>query len=152
MIRPICIFNKLERSYSLTAMASRLLPLRRLSRLLLKPPSSPPSSNFRPCFYLLEAFRSLHLSDNSHGPLHWIASRSFCSPPSNLNEGPAAIDYRYFPIFHIVRKEKIFLSFKGVLGSRTGTSTKLDLHSGKKTSIKLLALAFIFFCCRICLF
>lgn len=133
MIRPIWIFNKLERSCSLTAMASRLLPLRRLSRLLLKSPSSPPSSNFRPCFYLLEASRSLYLSDNSHGPLHWIASRSFCSPPSNLNEGPAAIDYRYFPIFlHIVRKEKIFLSFKGVLGSRNGASTKLDLHSGKK--------------------
>ncbi|KAM5550759.1 frataxin, mitochondrial [Rosa sericea] len=74
-------------------MASRLLPLRRLSRLLLLKP--PPSSNSRPCFYLLlEASRSLHLSDNSHGPLHWIASRSFCSsPPFNLNEGPAAIDY-----------------------------------------------------------
>ncbi|KAL6143815.1 PREDICTED: frataxin, mitochondrial [Fragaria vesca subsp. vesca] len=72
-------------------MASRLLQLRRLSRLLLKPPSS----NFRPSSYLLlEASRPLHLPDTSHGPLYSIASRSFCSsPPFNLNEGPAAIDY-----------------------------------------------------------
>ncbi|KAL6140058.1 hypothetical protein ACLB2K_058359 [Fragaria x ananassa] len=86
------MFNKhREKALQLTAMASRLLQLRRLSRLLLKPPSS----NFRPSSYLLlEASRPLHLPDTGHGPLYSTASRSFCSsPPFNLNEGPAAIDY-----------------------------------------------------------
>ncbi|KAL6135317.1 hypothetical protein ACLB2K_067545 [Fragaria x ananassa] len=86
------MFNKHgEKALQLTAMASRLLQLRRLSRLLLKPPSS----NFRPSSYLLlEASRPLLLPDTGHGPLYSTASRSFCSsPPFNLNEGPAAIDY-----------------------------------------------------------
>ena len=109
--RPIHMFNKhREKALQLTAMASRLLQLRRLSRLLLKPPSS----NFRPSSYLLlEASRPLHLPDTGHGPLYSTASRSFCSsPPFNLNEGPAAIDYRYFPIFHTDRKVQIFLNIK----------------------------------------
>ncbi|XP_018502296.2 frataxin, mitochondrial-like isoform X3 [Pyrus x bretschneideri] len=80
-------------------MASKLLPLRRLSRRLLRPPSSP-SSSFtasRSCFHILEAKKSPHLSSNSHdGPRRWIASRSFCSSPLNLDDDtniPAAIDY-----------------------------------------------------------
>lgn len=76
-------------------MASKLLPLRRLSRLL-KPPCSASSSTFRSSLYLLGASKSLHLSENSHGPRYWIDSRSFCSSPLNLNDAevPTAIDYR----------------------------------------------------------
>ncbi|KAM1059278.1 hypothetical protein TB1_023357 [Malus domestica] len=81
-------------------MASKLLPLRRLSKRLLKPPSSPSSSSStasRACLHILEASKSPHLSQNSHdGPCHWIASRSFCSSPLNLDgdtQIPTAIDY-----------------------------------------------------------
>ncbi|KAM1010094.1 hypothetical protein TB1_044737 [Malus domestica] len=80
-------------------MASKLLPPRRLSRRLLRLPSSPFSSftASRSCFHILEAKKSPHLSSNSHdGPRRWIASRSFCSSPLNLDDDtniPAAIDY-----------------------------------------------------------
>ncbi|XP_050160619.1 frataxin, mitochondrial-like isoform X4 [Malus sylvestris] len=80
-------------------MASKLLPPRRLSRRLLRLPSSPFSSftASRSCFHILEAKKSPHLSSNSHdGPRRWIASRSFCSRPLNLDDDtniPAAIDY-----------------------------------------------------------
>ncbi|CAN6574361.1 unnamed protein product [Malus baccata var. baccata] len=75
-----------------------LLPPRRLSRRLLRPPSSPSSvTASRSCFHILEAKKSPHLSSNSHdGPRRWIASRSFCSSPLNLDDDtniPAAIDY-----------------------------------------------------------
>ncbi|XP_040369068.1 frataxin, mitochondrial isoform X1 [Rosa chinensis] len=112
-------------------MASRLLPLRRLSRLLLL---KPPSSNFRTSSsLLLEASRSLHLSDTSHGPLHWIASRSFCSsPPLNLNEGPAAIDYSSVlqeDEFHKLADSTIHdlqEKFEGLLGQEYGDSVQVD--------------------------
>ncbi|CAN6702082.1 unnamed protein product [Malus baccata var. baccata] len=79
-------------------MASKLLPPRRLSRRLLRPPSSPSSvTASRSCFHILEAKKSPHLSSNSHdGPRRWIASRSFCSSPLNVDDDtniPAAIDY-----------------------------------------------------------
>lgn len=73
--------------YSPTAMASKLVFLRRLPRLL-KPSSS--SSIRRFSFLLLEASRS--------ETTWWSpACRTFCSRPLNLGDdpqGPAAIDYR----------------------------------------------------------
>ncbi|BBH00056.1 frataxin homolog [Prunus dulcis] len=54
------------------------------------------SETYMSSLYLLTASKSLHLSENSHGPRYWIDSRSFCSSPLNLNDAevPAAIDYR----------------------------------------------------------
>ncbi|KAF3443783.1 hypothetical protein FNV43_RR13473 [Rhamnella rubrinervis] len=81
-------------------MASKLLPLRSLRRLL-KIPLSPSSftarsssSTYRSLFYLLRASTALDIFENTRIPCYSVASRSFCSRPSNLDdESPAAIDY-----------------------------------------------------------
>ncbi|KAG7987964.1 hypothetical protein I3843_03G161200 [Carya illinoinensis] len=74
------------------AMASKLLFLRRLPRLL-KPLPLPPSSS-----YSIRRLRLLPLEASRTGTNRWSpAARTFCSRTLNLadgSQGPAAIDYR----------------------------------------------------------
>lgn len=77
-------------------MATKLLSLRKLSRILKLPSSS--SSSFRKCSYLLEASRPLlDLSNDVHQFHPPYVTRRFCSPPLHFvgddSRGPAAIDY-----------------------------------------------------------
>ncbi|XP_023533560.1 frataxin, mitochondrial isoform X1 [Cucurbita pepo subsp. pepo] len=81
-------------------MATKLLPLRKLSRILKVPSflSSSSSSSFRKYSYLLEPTRPLlDLSDNVHQFHPPSFSRSFCSRPLDFvgddSRGPATIDY-----------------------------------------------------------
>ncbi|XP_038900573.1 frataxin, mitochondrial [Benincasa hispida] len=80
-------------------MATKLLPLCKLSRILRLPSSSSSSSSsFRKCSYLLEASVSLlDISSNVHQFHPPSFSRTFCSRPLDFNgdhsQGPATIDY-----------------------------------------------------------
>lgn len=75
-------------------MATKLLPLRQLSRIL----KLPSSSSFRKYSFVIEASRHLlDLSDNVHQFHPSSFSRSFCSRSPDFvgddSRGPAAIDY-----------------------------------------------------------
>uniref|UniRef100_A0A9I9D5U6 ferroxidase n=1 Tax=Cucumis melo TaxID=3656 RepID=A0A9I9D5U6_CUCME len=77
-------------------MATKLLPLHKLSRILKLPSSS--SCSFRKCPYLLEASIPLiHISNNVHQFQPPSFSQSFCSRPLDIvgddSRGPATIDY-----------------------------------------------------------
>lgn len=97
--------------FLITEMGSKLLSLRRLSKLLKPHFQSPPtsySSTFPHSSYLLVlASKVLSQHSNILSPCFSSCSRSFCSRHLDLNvdsQGPATIDYRFvlqhsFPIF-----------------------------------------------------
>lgn len=92
-------------------MASKLLSLRRLSRVLKPSPASPSSHSsysliYGSRFLPLNALQLPGLLENLHLPPRSSSSRSLCSRSLNLNgesQGPTAIDYRYVvSIFSLV--------------------------------------------------
>lgn len=75
-------------------MASRLLFLRRLSSVLKSPPSfSLVRRSCLPSLFCLNLSKPSKLSVEAHVSHVLESSRSFCSRPLDLNDGPAAIDY-----------------------------------------------------------